>query len=231
MSSVETLLVSVVIPCRNEARTVAGCVRQAQLGLARLGVSCEVIVVDNASTDDTAARARQHGARVVTVPTVGYGSALAAGIASAGGRYVVMADGDGSYDLSTLGAYCSRLAAGADLVVGNRFRGGIEPHAMPFLNRVLGNPVLSWLGRTLFPVTVGDFHCGMRAFRREAVLDLRLSSTGMEFASEMIVRAAQAGLVIDEVPTFLSRDGRAGHSHLRPVRDGLRHVRLMARAW
>ena len=231
MSAAEPLLVSVVIPCRNEAATVAGCVRQAQLGLARLGVAGEVIVVDNASTDETAALAREHGARVVEASVVGYGSALAAGIAAADGRYVVMADGDGSYDLSTLGAYCSRLAAGADLVVGNRFLGGMEAHAMPFLNRVLGNPVLSWLGRTLFPVGVGDFHCGMRAFRRAAVLDLGLTATGMEFASEMIVRAAQAGLVIDEVPTFLSRDGRNGHSHLRPVRDGLRHVRLMARAF
>lgn len=230
MSCAEPVLVSVVIPCRNEARTVGECVRQARLGLARLGVAGEVIVVDNASTDDTAVRAVQHGARVIEAPVVGYGSALAAGILGATGQYVVMADGDGSYDLSRLDAFCSRLALGADLVVGNRFQGGMEPRAMPYLHRVLGNPVLSWLGRTLFPVAVGDFHCGMRAFRRSAVLELRLSSTGMEFASEMIVRAAQAGLVIDEVPTFLSRDGRTGHSHLRPVRDGLRHVRLMARA-
>jgi glycosyltransferase involved in cell wall biosynthesis len=218
---------SVVLPCLNEAETLEVCIAKAQRSLEELGVEGEVVVVDNGSTDGSQEIARAHGARVIDVPVKGYGSALLAGIRAARSEFIVMADADDSYDLSQLGRFLEGLDDGADLVMGNRFRGGIEPGAMPKLNRYLGNPVLTRLGRMLFRSPSGDFHCGMRAFRRSSILSLGLQTSGMEFASEMVVRATLAKLQIAEVPVTLSPDGRTRAPHLRPWRDGWRHLRFL----
>jgi len=220
------LTVSVVLPCRNEELTIAACVREVRQALAGSGVSGEVVVVDNDSDDNSASLARKSGARVVTCNERGYGAALECGIDAALGRYVLMLDADGSYDPSSLPQFLGCLRQGHDLVIGNRFRGGIEAGAMPWKNRYLGNPILSWLGRVMFGVAVGDFHCGIRAFRRSSIRELRLQSTGMEYASEMIVRARLAGLRIGEIPVILRCDRRERGSHLRPWRDGWRHLRF-----
>ncbi|GAC1492785.1 MAG: glycosyltransferase [Candidatus Limnocylindrales bacterium] len=211
----------------NEAATVGACVQAATATLAALGVSGEVIVADNGSTDGSREIAARYGARVVPIAEVGYGSALAGGIAAARGHFVVMADADLSYDFGQAGAYLEKLVAGTDLVMGNRFRGRIEPGAMPRLHRYLGNPVLSALGRLFFDSRVGDFHSGMRGFRRDAILALDLRTTGMEYATEMVVRASLAGLTIGEVPTTLRPDGRGRPPHLRTWRDGWRHLRFL----
>jgi hypothetical protein len=228
-SMADTALVelSIVLPCLNEAETLAVCLRKAEDSLRRLGVTGEVVVADNSSTDGSQDIARAHGARVVDVPRRGYGAALSAGILAAQGRYVLMADADDSYALDDLGGFLDALRSGADLVMGNRFLGGIEPGAMPFLHRYLGNPVLSALGRVLFDIPVRDFHCGIRAFRRDRVLDLGLRTSGMEFASEMVVRSSLAQLRITEVPTTLRPDGRSRSPHLRTWRDGWRHLRFL----
>jgi hypothetical protein len=215
------------MPCLNEAETVATCVAKALGFLEAAGVSGEVVVADNGSTDGSQAIAAAAGARVVEVADKGYGSALMGGIRAARGRFVIMGDADDSYDFSALQPFLDRLRAGDDLVMGNRFAGGIEPGAMPALHRYLGNPVLSWLGRLLFKAPVGDFHCGLRGFRRQAVLDLDLRTTGMEWASEIVVRATLAGLRVSEVPTTLSPDGRSRAPHLRSFRDGWRHLRFL----
>lgn len=220
--------VSVVLPCLNEADTLGACVDKALATLDALGVAGEVVVADNGSTDGSPDIAEAHGARVVEAPIRGYGGALLAGIEAAHGRYVIMADADDSYDLTALAPFIAALRAGHDVVMGNRFRGGIAPGAMPALHRYLGNPVLSWLGRVLFGLSVGDFHCGMRGFRRDRIRALKLCMPGMEFASELVVRAALAGLDIVEVPTTLSPDGRQNRSpHLRTWRDGWRHLRFL----
>jgi glycosyltransferase involved in cell wall biosynthesis len=224
MSSVE---LTVLMPCLNEARTVAACVRAARGFLERAGVSGEVVVADNGSSDGSDALAREAGARVVRVGSRGYGAALAGGIAEARGRYVIMGDADDSYDFSALDAFLARLRAGADLVMGNRFEGGIAPGAMPFLHRYLGNPVLSFVGRLFFRTRIGDFHCGLRGFSREAIQRLGLITPGMEFASEMVAKAALARLRIEQVPTTLRPDGRGRPSHLRTWRDGWRHLRFL----
>jgi glycosyltransferase involved in cell wall biosynthesis len=192
-----------------------------------LGLEGEVVVADNGSTDGSQQMARELGARVIDVPVRGYGSALLGGIAAARSEFVVMADADNSYDLSRLGPFVEALRGGADLVMGNRFLGGIEPGAMPKLNRYFGNPVLTRLGRLLFRSPSGDFHCGMRAFRRSSILSLGLRTAGMEFASEMVVRATLAKLEIVEVPVTLSPHGRTRAPHLRPWRDGWRHLRFL----
>jgi Glycosyl transferase family 2 len=224
----EPLAVTVVLPCLNEARTVEVCVRKALGSLRRLGVRGEVVVSDNGSTDGSQALATAAGARVVHAMVRGYGGALLAGIEAARGRYVVMGDADDSYDLSDLGPFLAELDAGRDVVMGNRFRGGIAPGAMPWLHRFVGNPVLSWLGRRLFGLReVGDFHCGLRAFNRERILALGLCMPGMEFASELVIRAALAGYSISEVPTTLRPDGRDRRPHLRTWRDGWRHLRFL----
>ena len=215
------------MPCLNEAETVAACVTKANRFLDEAGVRGEVVVADNGSTDGSQALAAHAGARVVLVAEKGYGSALMGGILAARGRFVIMGDADDSYDFTALQPFLDRLRAGDDLVMGNRFRGGIEPGAMPPLHRYLGNPVLSWLGRLLFKTPVGDFHCGLRGFRRQAVLDLDLRTTGMEWASEIVVRATLAGLRVSEVPTSLSPDGRTRAPHLRSFRDGWRHLRFL----
>jgi hypothetical protein len=218
---------SIVLPCLNEAETLEVCVRKAQDSLCRLGVAGEVVIADNGSTDGSQDIGRANGARVVDVSRRGYGAALSAGIDAARGRYVLMADADDSYQLDDLAGFLTELRGGADLVMGNRFQGGIAPGAMPMLHRYLGNPVLSRLGRLLFGVPVGDFHCGMRAFRRDRVQELGLRTSGMEFASEMVVRSALAGLRISEVPTTLRPDGRSRSPHLRTWSDGWRHLRFL----
>ena len=218
---------TILMPCLNEEETLADCIDEARGFLARANIDGEVLVADNGSTDGSIRIAEQHNAGVVQVPTKGYGAALMHGIRAARGRYVIMGDSDGSYDFSRLEPYVDRLRAGYDLVMGNRFLGGIERGAMPVLHRYLGNPVLSFLGRLFFKIPVGDFHCGLRAFRRDRLLALGLRARGMEFASEMVVRAALSGLAIAEVPTTLSPDGRSRRPHLRTWRDGWRHLKFL----
>jgi glycosyltransferase involved in cell wall biosynthesis len=218
---------SIVLPCLNEAETLEVCVRKARRSLDELGVVGEVVVADNGSTDGSQEIARAAGARVVDVPRRGYGAALAAGIEAAGGEYVLMADADDSYALDDIGGFLIELRGGADLVMGNRFKGGIAQGAMPFLHRYLGNPVLSRVGRLFFRIPIGDFHCGIRAFRRDRIMELELRTSGMEFASEMVVRASLRQLRITEVPTTLRPDGRSRAPHLRTWRDGWRHLRFL----
>lgn len=219
--------VSIVMPCLNEAESVGECVRLAQEGLRTAGVEGEILVADNGSSDGSREIARSLGARVVDVPRKGYGAALMGGFEAAQGRFIVMGDADASYDFSSLRPFIERLHAGDDLVMGNRFEGGIRDGAMPFLNRRLGNPVLSFLGRLFFNSRIGDFHCGLRAFRRDMLPKLGLQSEGMEFASEMIVKATLNGMKISEVPTTLSPALRSRPPHLRPWRDGWRHLRFL----
>jgi glycosyltransferase involved in cell wall biosynthesis len=207
--------------------TIQDCLKEADSALREANVMGELVVVDNGSTDRSAQIARQAGARVIRCEIPGYGAALDCGIQFAKGRYILMLDADGSYDPGGVSAFLERLRAGDDMVIGNRFLGGIQPGAMPWKNRYLGNPVLSFLGRWMFGLSLGDFHCGIRAFRREAILKLGLQSLGMEYATEMIVRAGLAGLRIGEVPVVLRRDQRGRPSHLRPWRDGWRHLRFM----
>jgi glycosyltransferase involved in cell wall biosynthesis len=221
------LNLTILMPCLNEAETLAYCVRQAVAAIQASGVSGEVVVADNGSTDGSQAIALAEGARVVDVPTHGYGAALIAGIEAARGKYVMMADADASYHFEHLPRFLPRLDEGYDLVMGNRFAGTIERGAMPPLHRYLGNPVLSAVGRVFFSIPVRDFHCGLRAFRRDSILGLNLRTTGMEFASEMVVKSSLAGLRMTEVPTTLSPDGRSRPPHLRSWRDGWRHLRFL----
>lgn len=218
---------SILMPCLNEAATLQACIRKAQDFLDRAGIVGEVLVADNGSTDGSQGIAGRLGARVVHVMRRGYGSALIAGIQAARGRWVIMGDSDDSYDFSKLDLYLSRLRAGSELVMGNRFAGSIQPGAMPPLHRYLGNPVLSGVGRLLFRSECRDFHCGLRGFDRDAILRLGLSAPGMEFASEMVVKATLQRLRITEVPTTLAPDGRGRSAHLRSWRDGWRHLRLL----
>jgi glycosyltransferase involved in cell wall biosynthesis len=226
-SGANRILVSAVMPCLNEEKTVGICVKKAFRAFEELGVVGEVIVADNGSTDRSVELASMLSARVVRVAQKGYGAALLAGIEAARGEYVVMADSDDSYDWLDLRPFVDALRSGNDLVVGNRFAGGIDPGAMPRLHRYFGNPMLSWLARTVHGAPLGDFHCGMRAFRRDAIAKMNVRSSGMEFATEMIVNSSRAGLQIAEVPTRLRRDGRDRPPHLRPFRDGWRHLRFI----
>lgn len=218
---------SIVIPCLNEAETVATCVRKACAFLRASGVAGEVIVADNGSTDGSQSLAREAGARVVPVDQKGYGAALLGGFADARGEFIIMGDADDSYDFASLDAFVAQLRAGNDLVMGNRFAGGVLRGAMPPLHRYLGNPVLSAIGRLFFRSPIRDFHCGLRGLRRAILPALDLQSTGMEFASEMVVKATLLGLQITEVPTVLSPAGRTRAPHLRTWRDGWRHLRFM----
>jgi glycosyltransferase involved in cell wall biosynthesis len=218
---------TILMPCLNEAETLAFCVRQAAAAIAASGVSGEVLVADNGSTDGSQEIARAEGARVVDVATRGYGAALIAGIEAARGRYVMMADADASYHFEHLPRFLPKLDEGYDLVMGNRFAGSIERGAMPPLHKYIGNPILSTIGRVFFSIPVRDFHCGLRAFRRDSILGLNLRTTGMEFASEMVVKSGLAGLRMTEVPTTLSPDGRSRPPHLRSWRDGWRHLRFL----
>jgi glycosyltransferase involved in cell wall biosynthesis len=218
---------TILMPCLNEAETVATCVRKARGFLERTGIEGEVLVADNGSSDGSRELAREAGARVVRIANKGYGSALIGGIDAACGRFVIMADADDSYDFSQLDAFVASLRAGNTMVIGHRFRGGIRPGAMPLLHRYLGNPLLSFAGRLFFSSRIGDFHCGLRGVDRAAALRLGLSSPGMEFASEMVVKATLAGWRIAEIPTVLSPDGRSRAPHLRSWRDGWRHLRFL----
>lgn len=218
---------TILMPCLNEAETIETCIRKANTALRRAGVDGEVLIADNGSVDGSQAIALAAGARLVRVDRKGYGAALLGGIEAAHGRYIVMGDADDSYDFSSIMPFVEQLREGSQLVMGNRFKGGIEPGAMPLLHRYLGNPVLSFLGRLFFKADIGDFHCGLRGFHRDAILNLKLTTDGMEFASEMVVKAAMAGLQISEVPTRLARDGRSRPPHLRTWRDGWRHLRFL----
>ncbi len=226
-SAAAELELTILMPCLDEAATLAICIGKARGYLARSGVAGEVVIADNGSTDGSQAIAEAAGARVIPVAARGYGSALQGGIRAARGRYVIMGDADDSYDFSALDGFVAKLREGYTLVVGNRFRGGIRPGAMPFLNRYLGKPVLSFIGALLFKTPVADFHCGLRGFDRRAILDLGLVMPGMEFASEMVVKAAMRGLRTAEVPIVLHPDGRGRPPHLRPWRDGWRHLKFL----
>jgi hypothetical protein len=221
------LELTILMPCLNEAETIEVCVRKARGYLERSGVAGEVLIADNGSTDGSQALAMAAGARVVMVLEKGYGAALMGGIKAARGRYVIMGDADDSYNFEALDPFMERLRAGDALVMGNRFKGGIAPGAMPFLHRYLGNPVLSFLGKLFFAIPVNDFHCGLRGFSRQAMLDLNLTTSGMEFASEMVVKTALNGLVMSEAPTTLKPDGRSRAPHLKTWRDGWRHLRFL----
>jgi glycosyltransferase involved in cell wall biosynthesis len=226
-SETPELELTILMPCLDEAETVATCVRKAHGFLKRAGIAGEVLVADNGSADGSPRLATDAGARVVHVEAKGYGSALLAGIKAARGRYVIMGDADDSYDFSQLDAFVESLRLGNTMVIGHRFRGGIRRGAMPWLHRYLGNPVLSFLGRLFFSCGIGDFHCGLRGVRRDAALELKLQAPGMEFASEMIVKAALFRWRIAEVPTVLSPAGRSRPPHLRSWRDGWRHLRFL----
>ena len=218
---------SIVMPCLNEAETLATCIKKAQLSLREHNIVGEIVIADNGSTDGSQDLARSLGARVVDVAARGYGSALMGGIAAARGKFIVMGDADDSYDFSNLLPFVEKLRDGYDLVMGNRFQGGIQPGAMSFSHRYIGNPVLTTIGRVFFHSACGDFHCGLRAFTKAAVVQLDLRTTGMEFASEMVVKATLRKMRITEVPTTLSPDGRSRPPHLRTWRDGWRHLRFL----
>jgi glycosyltransferase involved in cell wall biosynthesis len=218
---------SILMPCLNEAETLAICIKKAQKALDDLHVNGEVVVADNGSTDGSPDIAASLGARVIHVAEKGYGSALLGGIKAARGKYIIMGDADDSYDFTNLGPFLEKLRAGYDLVMGNRFKGGIEPNAMPLLHKYLGNPVLTGIGRLFFRSPCGDFHCGLRGFSKAAIQRLDLRTRGMEFASETVVKASLHGLRITEVPTTLSVDGRNRPPHLNTWRDGWRHLRFL----
>ena len=220
---------TVVMPCLNEAETIGSCIAECFATFQSTGLAGEIVVGDNGSTDGSQQIATSNGAVVVHVPTRGYGSAIWAAIQASSTDYIVMGDSDGSYDFSQISSFISKLDAGYELGVGNRFAGGIAPGAMPWLHRYLGNPVLSLVGRLLFHSNVRDFHCGIRAFRRGAILSLNCKCTGMEFASEMIAKSVLAGLKVGQVPARLRKAGRSRPPHLRPWRDGWRHLRYMFR--
>jgi len=219
--------VSVVLPCLNEAETLALCIEQIQAMFRAHSISGEIVVADNGSTDGSVEIAERLGVRVVRVPRKGYGSALMGGISAASGRYVVMGDADCSYEFGDVPRLLEKLRQGSDLVMGNRFLGGIKPGAMPPLHKYLGNPVLTWIGRLFFKAPCGDFHCGLRGFSKVAYELMDLRTTGMEFASEMVVKATLFKMRIDEVPTTLSPDRRNRPPHLRSWRDGWRHLRFL----
>jgi len=219
--------VSIVMPCLDEAETLASCIQSAQRALESGGFRGEVVVADNGSTDGSVVIAKELGARVVEVSRRGYGNALIGGIEAAEGEFVVMGDADASYDFGAIAPFIERLRAGDDLVVGHRFAGGIERGAMPWSHRWLGNPVLTRIGRIFFHAPVGDMHCGLRAFRKDAFERMHLRATGMEFASEMVIKASLKGMRISEVPVVLRPDGRSRPPHLRTWRDGWRHLRFM----
>ncbi len=221
------LELSIIMPCLNEAETLATCIRKAQSYLHRSGVSGEIVIGDNGSTDGSQQIATSLGARVVHVPIRGYGAAISGAIAAANGKYCIMGDSDDSYDFENLDGFVLKLREGCDLVMGNRFKGGIEKGAMPWKNRYIGNPTLSTIGKVFFRAESGDFHCGIRGFSKNAFQAMDLRTTGMEFASEMVIKAKLLGLKVAEVPTTLSQDGRSRPPHLLPYRDGWRHLRFM----
>lgn len=218
---------TILMPCLNEAETLAICIKKAKQFLEESGVNGEIVIADNGSTDGSQKIAEENGARVVNVPEKGYGAALIGGCQGALGKYVIMGDADDSYDFLHLTPFVEKLREGYDLVMGNRFKGGIEPGAMPPLHRYLGNPVLSFIARLFFPCKIGDYHCGLRGYNRESILKLGLVTTGMEYASEMVVKSTLNHLRIAEVPTTLKKDGRSHAPHLRSWSDGWRHLKFL----
>ncbi|MCR6641781.1 MAG: glycosyltransferase family 2 protein [Sporocytophaga sp.] len=218
---------SIVMPCLNEAETLATCITKANNFIKEHNINAEVIIADNGSSDGSQEIASKQGARVVNVPVKGYGSALRHGIKAAHGKYIVMGDSDDSYNFYELMPFLHKLREGNDLVMGNRFKGRIEEGAMPFLHKYLGNPVLSFTGRLFFQSAIGDFHCGLRGFSKDAFQRMDLTTGGMEFASEMVVKASLLKMKIAEVPVTLSPDGRSRPPHLRTWRDGWRHLRFL----
>jgi glycosyltransferase involved in cell wall biosynthesis len=218
------VFLTILIPCLNEEETVGKVIQKAQRAIESSGFEGEVLIVDNGSTDSSIAKSLSLGARVIEVSEIGYGSALRAGIATSQGQITIMCDADDSYDIENVSSFIRQILGGSDLVIGNRFKGGIGRGAMPWLHKYVGNPILSWLGRLFFKVGIGDFHCGIRAFKTEAIRSLNLTSSGMEFASEMVVKASLHGLIITEVPTVLSVDGRSRAPHLKTWSDGWRHL-------
>jgi glycosyltransferase involved in cell wall biosynthesis len=226
-ASAQAIEVSIVMPCLNEAETLATCIQKAQQAIRKDGLSAEIIVADNGSTDGSQSIAAELGARVVPVKRKGYGSALIGGIDASLGEFVIMGDADDSYDFTAIAPLIAKLREGCDLVVGNRFLGGIAPGAMPWSHRWIGNPVLTLISRIFFHTPVGDAHCGLRGFRKDAYGRMRLRATGMEFASEMVIKASLKGMKIAEVPVALKPDGRSRPPHLRTWRDGWRHLRFM----
>jgi len=226
-SSPHAVEVSIVMPCLNEAETLATCIQKARRAIEKDSLSAEIIVADNGSTDGSQVIAAELGARVVPVKRKGYGSALIGGIDAAHGELVIMGDADDSYDFTAIAPLIAKLRDGYDLVVGNRFLGGIEPGAMPWSHRWIGNPVLTFISRVFFHTPVGDAHCGLRGFRKDAYERMNLRATGMEFASEMVIKASLKGMRIAEVPVALRPDGRSRPPHLRTWRDGWRHLRFM----
>jgi hypothetical protein len=227
INTLNPIELTVVIPCLDEALTLAGCVREAIDAMQSSEIVGEVVVADNGSTDGSQKIATDNGARVEPIAIKGYGNALRGGIAAARGQYIIMGDADGSYNFSHLPRFVERLRDGADLVMGNRFLGGIEPGAMPWKNRHIGNPILSFIGRLFFKTGIGDFHCGLRGFTTEAYQRMDLRTTGMELASEIVIKSVLFGLRVEEVATELRKDGRDRPPHLRPWRDGWRHLRFM----
>jgi glycosyltransferase involved in cell wall biosynthesis len=221
------LELTILMPCLNEAKTLEYCIKEAKKYLIDNAIAGEVLISDNGSTDGSQEIAEKHGARVIHAPEKGYGSALRAGIEQAHGQFIIMGDSDQSYDFSNLNEFVAKLRNGYELVMGNRFKGGIQPGAMPPLHKYLGNPVLSGLGQLLFQSPIKDFHCGLRGFRRDAILGLKLNTPGMEFASEMIVKATLHKLKIAEIPTILRPDGRGRPPHLNSFRDGWRHLKFL----
>ena len=219
--------VSIVIPCLNEAETIEGVVREVQAAVEKNGLSAEVIVADNGSSDGSQQIAARLGAKVISVVERGYGSALRGGIFAARGRYIIMGDADGSYDFSSIGTFVDKLRQGNDFVMGNRFKGGIQPGAMPWKNQWIGTPALSRIANLFYRTGIGDVNCGLRAFTKPAFVKMNLQTTGMEFASEMVVKASLHRLRIAEVPTILRPDARTRRPHLNPWRDGWRHLRFM----
>lgn len=218
---------TILMPCLNESETLGQCISKANLWIQNSGLDAEVLIADNGSTDGSQDIAVSLGARVVAVPQRGYGAALFHGAMAAKGEWIIMGDSDDSYDFSRLDVFVEKLREGYDLVMGNRFLGGIAPGAMPWKNRYIGNPVLTSIGRLFFRCPSTDFHCGLRAFTKAAFLRMDLRTTGMEFASEMVIKATLFGMRIAEVPTTLSKDGRSRPPHLQPWRDGWRHLRFM----
>ena len=227
MNMPQEIELTILMPCLNEAETLEVCINKAKSFLEKSGVKGEILIADNGSTDGSVEIAERCGARVEHVPVKGYGAALIGGCKAAKGKYVIMGDADDSYDFLNLMPFVEKLREGYELVVGNRFKGGIAKGAMPPLHRYLGNPVLSFIGRLFFPSDIGDFHCGLRGYEREAMLKLDLHTTGMEYASEMVVKATMYGLKMAEVPTTLSPDGRSRAPHLRSFRDGWRHLKFL----
>jgi len=226
-TATDSVQLTILMPCLNEAETLGRCIKKANNWIDSFGMVAEVVIADNGSTDGSQAIAESLGARVVPVQQRGYGSALFHGCMAAKGEWIIIGDSDDSYDFSNLDSFIEKLHEGFDLVMGNRFLGGIASGAMPWKNRYIGNPILTWVGRVLFKCPAKDFHCGLRGFTKDAFLRMDLRTTGMEFASEMVIKANLFGMRIAEVPTTLSKDGRSRPPHLLPWRDGWRHLRFM----